>query len=91
MAGWIEAYSTVSSVIRPSGRANGENTGQLSDFAINKWQTALSPLHWGKVFASGERVSRRLGLPHSDRIDEDIKAVRWLRPGEAFRLAGAHA
>jgi hypothetical protein len=30
---------------------------QLWDFAINKWQTAPSPLQWGKVFASGERVS----------------------------------
>jgi hypothetical protein len=43
--------------LRPTGRANGETRAQLSDFAINKWQTAPSPLHWGKVFASGERVS----------------------------------
>jgi len=75
---------------QPDART-GKTRAQLSDFAINKWQTLSSPLHWGKVFASGERVSRRLGLQHSDRIDEDTKAVRWLRPSAAFRLAGARA
>jgi hypothetical protein len=77
-----------------SGQADartGKTRVRQGDFAINKWQTLSSPLHWGKGFASAERVSRCLGLPHSDRIDEVTKAVRWLRPGDAFRLVGARA
>jgi len=69
----------------------GKTWAQRGDFVEIPWQTLSSPLHWGKNFASGERVSRRSGLPHSDRIDEDTKAVRWLRPGDAFRLAGVRA
>jgi hypothetical protein len=68
--------------LKTAGRANGETRAQVSDFAINKWQTAPSPLHWGKVFAFGERVSRRAAGCHNVRSKFDDRRPRVDRCSE---------
>jgi hypothetical protein len=43
--------AVVEKPVEPTGRADGKTWAQCGDFIEIPWQTAPSPLHWGKGFA----------------------------------------
>jgi len=85
IAKYKEQNQTVSDIKSRSGQPDARTRktwARRGDFAINKWQTAPSPLHWGKVFAFGERVSRRAAGCHNVRSKFDDRRPRVDRCSE---------
>jgi hypothetical protein len=70
-------WTNIKTGLANRGRERGKR-GRGAGIWSNPMANRAKPVKLGQGFASGGRVSRRRGSPHSDRIDENIKVVLWL-------------